>query len=616
MGNDLLSSQEFRLRIIDLEYKELSESEFIKEIQRIYLEEFNKTLPANLEIYHSSQSALLKEDTSGYDGTAIHFTSEEYNINEVYVISQGSQGNDDWKYNIKAMLAGKDIAQAEMTNEFVKEVKREFNILESNKKVPVIGLSHSLAHNNNTTALLLYNTFDEVHSVNGAQTNVYQLYIGDKEFRNEVANKFSLNIKNPDAIYNIDPKALEAFTKDYYSQKANRVHQTISYDDPLYGASGVRGFVTLGDVDMIDTNPTYNGIRELVDEIPDHVMEDFQQLAINYTDASKKGGNDQVLKALVGFDPDLLEGNAIANLSGTYLLDQSKFSDMVERMNEKVPKLLHNVHVVTQNGDTIFGKLVEANYITTDQKNELINVFEEVEKDLQDIEDIIWKMDQIRYDSVIPQPPPIAGDAILATRLYHNYTQILSHLETLNKEEYKQLMDTIVSSHSIAEMLEAMRSGNKSYQGTDMVYSTSQNGEPILVNISASLRMYRDGKSIIQEKEEAIRRFELAVNREIEEEYLKQKHQVFTKVNDIEQNPAHYSMYLRKHIYFSRLSKTIRHISVHESIPPLQGVDFDYELSALRKQVTKGYDYIEKYRKAIEDLFHEDDRVSTLFSLI
>lgn len=616
MGKQLLSSREFRLRITDLEYDNLTESEFIEEVKRIYLEEFGEKIPTKLDIFHSSQSSKLRNDKSGYDGTAIHFTSQQNDINEIVVISQGSQGSDDWIYNIKAMFAGKDYSQAAMTDEFVQDVKKEFNVTSEEDNVSIVGLSHSLAHNNNTTALLLYNTFDEVYSVNGAQTNYYQLFNSDRIFQKEVMNKFSIPLNNINKVYNIDPKALEVFTKDYYSQKANRVHQTISYDDPLYGASGVRGFVTLGDVDMIDTNPSYNGIRELVDEIPDYVMEDFQQLAINYSDASKKGGNDQVLKDLVGFDPDLLDGNAIANLSGTYLLDQSKFSDMVERMNEKVPKLLDNVHVITQNGDTIFGKLVEANYITTDQKNELINVFEEVEKDLQDIEDIIWKMDQIRYDSVIPQPPPIAGDAILATRLYHNYTQILSHLETLNKEEYKQLMDTIVSSHSIAEMLEAMRSGNKSYQGTDMVYSTSQNGEPILVNISASLRMYRDGKSIIQEKEEAIRRFELAVNREIEEEYLKQKHQVFTKVNDIEQNPAHYSMYLRKHIYFSRLNKTIRHISVHESLPPLQGVDFDYELSALRKQVTRGYDYIEKYRIAIEDLFREDDRVSKLFSLI
>ncbi|MDO6657788.1 DUF6792 domain-containing protein [Anaerobacillus sp. 1_MG-2023] len=616
MTIQLSNSREFRLRITELEYSNLSHKEFIQEVQQIYLEEFGEVLPANIDIFHSSESVRLEGDTSGYDGTAIHFKSKENDINEIYVISQGSQGNDDWTYNIKAMFAGKDYSQAQMTNEFVKDVKNEFQISEKDNTVPIIGLSHSLAHNNNTTALLLYNTFDEVYSVNGAQTNYYQLFEADTNFQRELAKTFSISPDNRNAIYTIDPKALEAFTKDYYSQKAKRVHQTISYDDPLYGASGVRGFVTLGEVDMIDTNPTYKGIRELVDEIPDHVIEDFQQLAINFTVASKKDGNDQVIKDLVGFDPELLNGNPIANISGTYLLDQSKFSDMVESMNEKVPDLLDNVQVITQNADTIFGKLVEANYITTDQKTELVHVFEKVKKDLQDIEDIIWKMDQIRFDSVIPQPPPIAGDAILASRLYHNYTQILSQLETLNKEEYKKLMDTIVSSHSIAEMLEAIRSGNKSYQGTDMVYSTSQNGETILVNISASLRMYRDGKTVIQEKEEAIRRFELAVNREIEEEYLKQKHQVFTKVNDIEQNPAHYSMYLRKHIYFSRLSKTIRHISVHESIPPLQGVDFDYELSALRKQVTKGYDYIEKYRKAIEDLFHEDDRVSTLFSLI
>ncbi|MBN8209797.1 hypothetical protein JI666_13655 [Bacillus sp. NTK071] len=82
MTNQLLSSREFRLRITDLEYDNLSESEFIREVQRIYLEEFEETLPAKLDIFHSSQSSHLNNDTSGYDGTAIHFISEKDDIGE------------------------------------------------------------------------------------------------------------------------------------------------------------------------------------------------------------------------------------------------------------------------------------------------------------------------------------------------------------------------------------------------------------------------------------------------------------------------------------------------------------------------------------------------------
>lgn len=91
----------------------------------------------------------------------------------MYIISQGTQDLTDWEYNIKAMFAGKDHQQARATDTFVNDAKNELNI--SDESLSVTGLSHSLGHNNNTTAQLLYDSFDEIYSINGAQTNFYQL---------------------------------------------------------------------------------------------------------------------------------------------------------------------------------------------------------------------------------------------------------------------------------------------------------------------------------------------------------------------------------------------------------------------------------------------------------
>jgi len=185
MSDVIMNSPELRLRLTQLEYENLSKEDFKERVKRVYLEETGLELPADIKVKTSEEAKI--GDESGYDGTAIYFHSEENDIEEVYIISQGSQGKEDWEYNFKAMLAGKDYSQAEETNIFINEVKAEFEIKNS---TPIIGLSHSLAHNNNTTAHLLYDTFDEVYSVNGAQTNYYQLYYSSDEFQEEVQDKF------------------------------------------------------------------------------------------------------------------------------------------------------------------------------------------------------------------------------------------------------------------------------------------------------------------------------------------------------------------------------------------------------------------------------------------
>ncbi|WP_428848680.1 DUF6792 domain-containing protein [Shouchella clausii] len=49
---------------------------------------------------------------SDYDGTAIYFEDEEKSINQLYVISQGSNDPGDWLYNAIGLFQGKDASQA------------------------------------------------------------------------------------------------------------------------------------------------------------------------------------------------------------------------------------------------------------------------------------------------------------------------------------------------------------------------------------------------------------------------------------------------------------------------------------------------------------------------
>src|SRR5699024_6453441 len=137
MSEGVIDADEMRMRITQLEYEGLSEEEYKKEIKRIYLEESGERFPAEIEVYSTSN----------------HIHSEEENISEMYVISEGSQTAEDWLYNVRGIFAGQDISQAKGANKFVNEAKKHFEVSDS---ISVTGLSHSLAHNNNATAHLMY----------------------------------------------------------------------------------------------------------------------------------------------------------------------------------------------------------------------------------------------------------------------------------------------------------------------------------------------------------------------------------------------------------------------------------------------------------------------------
>lgn len=609
-----MHSSEMRLRLTQLGYDDkLSKEEIIEKVKRIYLEETGKKLKADIKVYTSKEARVGEK--SGYDGIAIYIDSKENKKDELYVISQGSKDIKDWDYNIKAMLAGKDIRQAKATNKFVKATQGHFNLNKNEDSTSIIGLSHSLAHNNNTTAYLLYDTFDEIYSVNGAQTNYYQLYNANLEFRETVQSKFSISPIDPNAVYDIDPNKLRQFAEAYYKDKAKNIHQVISEDDPLYAVSVARGFFTLGNVEIMDTNPDYPGLRSLIKDIPDEVIKDFQELAIQYTTASNQGGIKTVMHDILGVNMDVV--NKMDNWFNSvkaYATYQPEIDTMIRQLDKKLPGVLKRVKMITSNAELIFGRLVKAGYISNAQKQLIVKEFTNIETELDAIQETLSRLVGVRdTGNFFVQ---IGGDIAAVVKLMGHITAIQDSLEVLKREDLLSILEEIKASHSITEVLSSLSSGKKSYLGTDMVFSTKHGKKEIKVNISAALRMYQDGKAVLEEKSSEIDHFQTAIHREISQCYENNKSQVMRKIDDIEANPDLYSYLLRKHIYFSRLNKKVKRIRVYEVFFPLETANLNEEIHVLRKSVEKGYTYVENYRKAIEDLFAEEKEIANLFDLV
>ncbi|MGG1592749.1 DUF6792 domain-containing protein [Terribacillus saccharophilus] len=605
MSEDIISGSEFKTRLIDLGYKDLSLKELELNIRQIYMEENGELLEADIEILKSSdiESDFVKD--SGYDGIAIHINTVEKE--EVYVISEGTQDLPDWLYNIKAMLAGQTIKQAQATDVFVQEAKEHFNV---DDNVKVNGLSHSLAHNNNTIALLSFDTFDNVYSVNGAQLNYYQLFNTDFRFNDAVKNEFSFN--TDDEVYNLSPQDLHDFAMTYYEDKADRIDQVISTDDPLYAVSVVRGFFTLGSITMVDTNPDVPGLRELIADIPDDVIKDFQELAIDFAVASNQGGTNEGVKELIGIDVGAFKDKEGMELAGHII---ANYDTMVRALNEKLPPLLDRVQTVTANSDEIFGSLEEAGYITERQKEVTVDHLTRIEKSLIDIENIL--NDNVNLRDKLNNPFLGAGNEIVTIlRLASNLVEIYMSYVEIEKTGILKRLESIKDSHGLQEMLSSMSDGLKSYIGADMIYtSTSTKGEPIKVNISAALRMYQKSIPILEAKSTKISNFEKAIKDELDESYKDEKRKVQDEIDQMESSPSSYRFLLSKHGYYPTFNKEIKSIRVHEIFYPLEDNDFDEQLEELKKSVESGKLYIEKYRQAIEDLFEEEENVSQLFDL-
>ena len=513
------------------------------------------------------------------------------------------------------MLAGNDIRQAEATNLFINDAKNAFNI--NNKSIDIIGLSHSLGSNNNTITQLLNNSFSKVYSVNGAQTNYYQLFYYDRSFRKNVINKFDDGLSTFN-IYNISPKELREFAEQYYADKAKNIHQLISLDDPLYAVSGQRGFFTIGEVKYVNTNTDFPGLRELINDIPDDIVREYQDLAIQYTISTEKGGIDQFLFDVSGVKMELiqkfLESEGNWDRVKTYLLNTSEIRNTVRNLSVHIPKLKEKITIITNNAELIFGRLKEAGYINEQQRVTLITEFKNIENELNTIQSIIQTNAALREFVIFPVEA--VNDIVDFIKISKILDSIRKSLSIIDKEDFKTILNMIVESHGINEMLNAISEKHVSYIGTNKILTAKQGNQEIRVNLSQALLLYQKGLGKLEEKEMAVHRLSRAVEGELRQAYNEEKRKVLQKINCMETSPNLFLPRLKMHLPFYTIPQKIDSIRVYEEIYPLERADLDDEINYFKQLIQQEKELIEFYRFSIESIFNEDEILSKQFDLI
>ncbi|WP_078579033.1 DUF6792 domain-containing protein [Salipaludibacillus agaradhaerens] len=393
-NKEVLGSDSVRARIIQMEYKELTESE----IRRIYIEETGTEPPANITIYSSNDfSELQKGDYySGFDGSAIHFYDEEKGINQVYTITRGSEGSEkdswkpkDWFYNLFGIGLGQNDSQISDAKRFTELVTKEVN-KSNDSPIPIksIGMGHSLGGNLITTLQLITGQFDNVYAVNHIPPSIYQLASIDSIFANELNAMFKLDLENNfNAIYDIDPTELKEFTEAYYKERIDEttINRLNMEEDLLYAMWGLSGFIDIGVGDPMNSIEGFDGLHDFMSHISDEDMRIVRLYFAQFVQGYNKDGFDGAIREITGFRFDLLDdlkeifsSHSESNIfKAAWDTRESSadlargFGPMLRDMGEKIPQLYDDLVVLYNNIDPLLDALVDLEVITPVERQEI-----------------------------------------------------------------------------------------------------------------------------------------------------------------------------------------------------------------------------------------------------
>ncbi|GIN13475.1 hypothetical protein J26TS2_33420 [Shouchella clausii] len=660
-GDELLNKDEVWLRITELEYKMkdgMSKETFEKEVRRIYLEEMGEELPAEMEIYSSNESNNIKSD---YDGTAVYFHNEEKKIYQLYIISQGSNDSGDWAYNGFGLFQGRDVSQAEDVNTFTKEAEEVFGV--EDKQIVKIALGHSLANNNNLNAQVMEERFDNVYGVNGAQLNVYQLYLADQQFERRVNKNFNLSRYDEHAIYTLPPHELEQFAVEYIEEKidTSSIHQLRSSNDPLYALmENTRGFVTvpIEAKEGIVTNKNYAGLSPLFANLPDEEIAKWQAIFMPAADAYVDNGVDGalgVLEEMTGlkrtvFDDvselqadfqKLLESETIdlseypafmrGEMARSLALGQvgakipqafdllskalTEF-DHIKQFQRNVGPIIETVQGLNDSAEEVFGYLVEAGYIDEASKDIIVKELNGLTESLQALHDYKHLEDVYKEYPYLMQDGGsglLGSDVAFLLLLIEHGEKLYGHWQALEKE-LQEVMSEIGHSHSIHELLNALNEENGvSYYNNQMIVSTQHGGEEIRVNLSATVEAYYNGLSIVEQQQEKVQAFVRLYEHEVVEDVETRKKALVQAFDDMEGNPKAYQHLLNKS--HAPAGSRIERIVVHDQIGGITLPEGPVWEAALVEQLEKQRTFLEKMREGIEDIFDEEHNVAAIFTL-
>ncbi|MCT2347625.1 hypothetical protein M4D71_26120 [Niallia taxi] len=623
----MFSDEKVKLRLIQLEYdykddfnvsteQELEEvkKKFEVDVRRIFLEETQRELPKNIEIYSSNELIKQNKDldtnitSSGYDGTAIYIEDKSNAINQLHIISQGSQEKEDWIYNGFGLFLGIDDSQYEAAKHFTIEAKEKTNDV---KNLKTYAMGHSLANNNQIMLQLIDGEFDGVYGVNGAQVSIDHLLNTDEVlYRN-----MSLTFNKYDSLDSVPAEELKAEIIKYYENKGvtAQITQRISWDDPLYGVSGKGDFITFGEIQMTDTNLQVEGIRNIIDSIQDEDVRNVKHYLQKYTDAYQQGGLNGFVKASTGIDIDLIESvmNADGFLAkaGVVINNKDDLIAMVGKVSNNLPAFLNVFHQIMDGSDMFIDGLAKNGYLDKDSQAKVKTELQQVDQHVSNIEEQFNQLMQHLEDKEYKK----AYDTIVD--IWSEYQAIRDSLVVL-QEELEGPLEAIAEGHSILPLLNALSAlEGISYSNGDICYTVqSSSGEEIKWNISSAVRIYQQGMKIVEGIEESIRTYERIYKNEIEDDFQIKKQRLIYEIHHIEANPSDYLwdfQFLLPNL--GNLGSKIEKIDVQESFYTAPLPENSSILIELRKQATEKRHFIEEIRDSIESLFEKEVLISQLF---
>ncbi len=626
-NTDLFSDEKVKLRLIQLEYdykddfnvsteQELEEvkKKFEVDVRRIFLEETQRELPKNIEIYSSNELIKQNKDldtnitSSGYDGTAIYIEDKSNEINQLHIISQGSQEKEDWIYNGFGLFLGIDDSQYEAAKHFTIEAKEKTNDV---KNLKTYAMGHSLANNNQIMLQLIDGEFDGVYGVNGAQVSIDHLLNTDEVlYRN-----MSLTFNKYDSLDSVPAEELKAEIIKYYENKGvtAQITQRISWDDPLYGVSGKGDFITFGEIQMTDTNLQVEGIRNIIDSIQDEDVRNVKHYLQKYTDAYQQGGLNGFVKASTGIDIDLIESvmNADGFLAkaGVIINNKDDLIAMVGKVSNNLPAFLNVFHQIMDGSDMFIDGLAKNGYLDKDSQAKVKTELQQVDQHVSNIEEQFNQLMQHLEDKEYKK----AYDTIVD--IWSEYQAIRDSLVVL-QEELEGPLEAIAEGHSILPLLNALSAlEGISYSNGDICYTVqSSSGEEIKWNISSAVRIYQQGMKIVEDIEESIRTYERIYKNEIEDDFQTKKQRLIYVIHHIEANPSDYLwdfQFLLPNL--GNLGSKIERIDVQESFYTAPLPENSSIVMELRKQATEKRHFIEEIRDSIESLFEKEVLISQLF---
>ncbi|MEB3751131.1 hypothetical protein EP10_001972 [Geobacillus icigianus] len=639
MGNEeILNTNILRARIMNLEYQNLN----IQEIKRIYIEETGKEPPAKITIYCSDDFKNLKDIDSGFDGTAIHFYDEQKGINQLYIITRGSEMREkdtwrplDWAYNIFGIFAGAGKSQYREAARFEKLVTKaiEKKVGYSRIKLKKMGLGHSLGGNLNIAIQITRDLYDRVYVINDAPPSSYQLATIDPYFWGELVKKFNLDSERYEQIYSLPPAELKAFAEEYYKKRVDEhsIHHLTAQEDLLYAVSGARGFIEIGHRDMLDTNGQFTSLKSLIEKIPDKDVKAIQLYFSQYADVYNEKGFDGVVQAMTGVDLEWLESLESYGV-GDYVWNApdivEKAGDMVGEMKEKIPELLQHIKIWQRHKEAILQAFVDAGFLTLEQKEA---IWQEGNKIEQDVDALEQRLHDLRDDGVwlVLRGPFAWSDPFVGTKLWttfqaiqHYMTDLIARLQAIDQQasSVRQAAITSIQAHSLHEVINALaRSKGRAYdEDGNMILIQRVGTEEIRLNLSLAVRMYQKGMRIMEEKEAVLRDMKQLYVQEYVEDFERRKRDLMRNIEDMEQNPSAYQHLLGSFTYDAQQVYILRRIEVHESIPPLDPMiaeGFEEMLAYYEGEMAKGRELIASIKQSVEQLVEKEEQIANIFDL-